>query len=127
MIQDLKNGNNNPNEGMMVFYSSEYSRQGEEKKISAHRAIVITTHFLCEEGYMIAINNLDSLILQLSPKHMKITMNLKDCVVLEGCKSDSKSEDSSNYSLHILFDSNDEIQEIKLILRDLNTTITYYK
>lgn len=123
----LLSGNNNPTYGEVVFDSSDHIRYQNGINVSGHnynchRRIVVKRNIQGEEGYTVAIYNLDGPHplwknnIQMAPKQMKIT-SANNCVIeLRGFGYDKfalslgapkEAASFSNYGIDLTFENSD--------------------
>lgn len=146
LIDDLINGNNNPNEGTVVFNSSDHIRFENGKDVSGHnygcnRRFVIEKNIEGGEGYTVTMYNLDGLHplwkdnIQMAPKRMRIISTSENIVELRGYGYDENAlalgaplsdASFSNYGVVLLIEDT-SIKRIQLNMYDRDISIVYLK
>lgn len=140
----LLQGNNNPCEGKAIFDSSDHIRYKNGVDVSGHnygcnRRITVEKNIEGNEGYTVAIYNLDSVHplwgnnVQMTPKQMKVVNIVGNQVELRGYGYDMKAvlmgvpmdaASFSDYGLILTFEEN-RIIGAQLNMYDRNLSIVY--
>ena len=146
IVQDLIDGNNNPQDGSVTFDSTDHIRFQNRKNVSGHnigcnRRFVIEKNIDGREGYTVTMFNLDGLHpiwrnnIQMAPKRMRIVSTSKNLVELRGFGYDENAlalgvpmADASfaNYGV-VLQIEDSEIKRMQLNMYDRNISIVYLK
>lgn len=146
IVQDLIDGNNNPQDGSVTFDSTDHIRFQNGKNVSGHnigcnRRFVIEKNIDGREGYTVTMFNLDGLHpiwrnnIQMAPKRMRIVSTSKNLVELRGFGYDDNAlalgvpmADASfaNYGV-VLQIEDSEIKKMQLNMYDRNISIVYLK
>lgn len=146
IIENLKIGNNNPQEGSITFDSSDHIRFQNEQDVSGHnygcnRRLVIEKNIKGGEGYTVTMYNLDGIHplwkdnIQMTPKRMKITKVSDNIVELRGYGYDENAlamgapfevASFENYGVVLMLEDN-SILRAQLNIYDRNISIVYLK
>lgn len=138
VLNDLKNGNNSPGIGEIVFRSTDHIRFQNGQNVSGHnyncnRSIKIQSNINNSGiGYTVTIYNEDGIHplwgnnIQMAPKQMKIIKKGDNFVVLQGYGYDAMGTPFSNYGLTVKF-QNDEIESCVLHMLDRDVDLEYFK
>ena len=114
-LQCLIEGNNNPQEGKIIFDSSDHIRFQNGKAVSGHnygcnRRIVIEKNIEGNEGYTVTMYNLDGNHplwqnnIQMAPKRMKIVSVDGNIVELRGYGYDQLGASFTDYGVAVLIE-----------------------
>ena len=146
IIKNLIVGNNNPQEGIIIFDSSDHIRFQNGQDVSGHnygcnRRLVIEKNIQGDEGYTVTMYNLDGIHplwqnnVQMAPKRMKIIKVDGNIVELRGYGVDEnalamgvplEAASFENYGIAIMIE-NDAIVRAQLNMYDRNVSIVYLK
>ena len=144
IIKNLIVGNNNPQEGIIIFDSSDHIRFQNGQDVSGHnygcnRRLVIEKNIQGDEGYTVTMYNLDGIHplwqnnVQMAPKRMKIIKVDGNIVELRGYGFDEnalamgvplEAASFENYGIAIMIE-NDAIVRAQLNMFDRNISIVY--
>lgn len=135
LIDEILLGNNNPNNGELIFDSSDHIRYQNEVNVSGHnygcnRRFVIKGN---GNGYTVTLYNLDGVHpiwrnnIQMAPKPMRI-VNVENngMITMRGYGRDMMGGSFADYGVYIHIENN-EIDAIQLNMYDRNISIVYYK
>ncbi|MCQ2606318.1 MAG: hypothetical protein MJ204_07260 [Bacteroidales bacterium] len=134
-LQCLIEGNNNPQEGKIIFDSSDHIRFQNGKAVSGHnygcnRRIVIEKNIEGNEGYTVTMYNLDGNHplwqnnIQMAPKRMKIVSVDGNIVELRGYGYDQLGASFTDYGVAVLIEEGC-ISRLQLNMFDRNISIIY--
>ena len=134
-LQCLIEGNNNPQEGKILFDSSDHIRFQDGKAVSGHnygcnRRIVIEKNIEGNEGYTVTMYNLDGNHplwqnnIQMAPKRMKIVSVDGNIVELRGYGYDQLGASFTDYGVAVLIEEGC-ISRLQLNMFDRNISIIY--
>ena len=134
-LQCLIEGNNNPQEGKILFDSSDHIRFQDGKAESGHnygcnRRIVIEKNIEGNEGYTVTMYNLDGNHplwqnnIQMAPKRMKIVSVDGNIVELRGYGYDQLGGSFADYGVAVLIEEG-SISRLQLNMFDRNISIIY--
>lgn len=134
-LQCLIEGNNNPQEGKILFDSSDHIRFQDGKAVSGHnygcnRRIVIEKNIEGNEGYTVTMYNLDGNHplwqnnIQMAPKRMKIVSVDGNIVELRGYGYDQLGDSFADYGVAVLIEEG-SISRLQLNMFDRNISIIY--
>ena len=134
-LQCLIEGNNNPQEGKILFDSSDHIRFQDGKAVSGHnygcnRRIVIEKNIEGNEGYTVTMYNLDGNHplwqnnIQMAPKRMKIVSVDGNIVELRGYGYDQLGASFTDYGVAALIEEGC-ISRLQLNMFDRNISIIY--
>lgn len=135
-LQCLIEGNNNPQEGKIIFDSSDHIRFQNGKAVSGHnygcnRRIVIEKNIEGNEGYTVTMYNLDGNHplwqnnIQMAPKRMKIVSVDGNIVELRGYGYDQLGASFTDYGVAVLIEEGC-ISRLQLNMFDRNISIIYF-
>ena len=134
-LQCLIEGNNNPQEGKIIFDSSDHIRFQNGKAVSGHnygcnRRIVIEKNIEGNEGYTVTMYNLDGNHplwqnnIQMAPKRMKIVSVDGNIGELRGYGYDQLGASFTDYGVAVLIEEGC-ISRLQLNMFDRNISIIY--
>lgn len=134
LIDEILLGNNNPNNGELIFDSSDHERYQNGRAVSGHnygcnRRFVIKSN---GNGYTVTLYNLDGMHplwgnnVQMAPKPMRIVKITGDVVEMRGYGRDMMGSSFADYGIYIHL-VNKEIDSIQLNMYDKGVSIIYYK
>lgn len=140
VFRSLREGNNYPDLGKIIFESSKQAlwRNGEviSEVLDTPRRIIIEQESFDKHGYAVSIENPQGIHplwgnnLQMSPKRMEVIKVSKDgsrtSTILRGYGYDAMGMSFSDYGLEVIY-QNDSIDQIILSMYDRDKHVIYIK